>query len=294
MTDKAVSEWLSSLKSDRTRTEYEDRFQIWLEYSKAKGLPQSGTEQLEDMKKRRLQQDQKEKFFYDNEVPKFFQWLQTEFKGKRTNKPLSESSALSATTAIRSFFAYHRYSLEIAKDALPSSEKVKSILEDHAFDIYQLREMFKYGDLTEKTILSCAKDLWLRASDFIALDRETIAYLIAQEDEKAKQEKRESDIIEFEVITQKEKEPASCHLSKDSIELLKEYLKVHSFKNGHLFDVTEESLSDILRRMAKKSEHLNQAKFENKVSLSSQIRNNHDARKSDRTRYEIHGRKTHS
>jgi hypothetical protein len=76
MKDKAVQEWLSSLRSERTRTEYEDRFTVWLEYCKTAKIPQSGSEQIEDMKRRRLSNDNTIKFFYDNEIPKFFQWLQ--------------------------------------------------------------------------------------------------------------------------------------------------------------------------------------------------------------------------
>ena len=135
-TSKAVQEWLNSIRRKKSRWQYQYRWAIWLEYSKAKGLPTSGDAQLEDIKKRRQNTDNKVKFFYDNEVPKFFMWLQTEYRGKSTIKPLSESSALTHTTAVRSFFAYHRYTLEIRKEALPSVGKTKRAYKDHAFDIY--------------------------------------------------------------------------------------------------------------------------------------------------------------
>lgn len=253
---KAVLDWLSAVKSERTRVEYEDRWQTWIDYCTVKGIPTNGDAQLEDMKKRRLNSDQTEKFFYDNEIPQFFQWLRTEYKqkkGKNLGKPLSEGSALATTTAVRSFFSKHRYTLEIQKDALPSSEKVKGIYEDHAFDIYQLRSMFNQGDLFERTLLACGKDLWLRASDYVNLDRDTLEYLIKNEKDLSEKEAREPDIIEFEIITQKEKEPCSCHLSKETIALVTEYLATYPKKNGSLFSIGEEALTDVLRRLANKA-----------------------------------------
>ena len=251
-TDKAVVEWIASAKSKQTAAEYENRWTIWLQYCKVKHMLLSGTEQLEDMKKRRLSNDNTEKYLYDNEVPNFFRWLKTEFKGTKTKKPLSENSALAATTAIRSFFAYHRYTLEIKKDALPSSEKVTQTYIDHQFDIYQLRAMFQQGDLRERTILACGKDLWLRAGDFVSLGHDLVELTIKREEELAENEHRDTDTVEFELMTEKEKEPCSCHLSKETIELLKDYLKNPS-TNGHLFELTEEALTDLLRRLAEKS-----------------------------------------
>jgi len=205
------------------------------------------------MKQRRVSSDNAVKFFYDNEIPKLFKWAQTEFKGNITQKPLGESSALGVTTAVRSFFAYHRYTLEIKKDALPSSEKTTQIYVDHQFDIYQLRTMFQQGDLQERTILACGKDLWMRVGDFIALNRNLIELTIKREQELAENEHRNADIVEFELTTEKEKEPCSCHMSRETVELLKDYLKSHTSTNGHLFPLTEDALTDLLRRLAEKS-----------------------------------------
>ncbi len=252
-TDKAVVEWIASAKSKQTATEYENRWTIWLQYCKVKHMLLSGTEQLEDMKKRRQCDDNTQKYFYDNEVPNFFRWLKTEFRGTKTKKPLSENSALAVTTAVRSFFAYHRYALDIKKDALPSSEKATQTYVDHQFDIYQLRKMFQQGDLKERTILACGKDLWLRAGDFASLSRDLVELTIKREQELAENEHRDTDTAEFELMTEKEKEPCSCHLSKETIELLTDYLKTYPSTNGHLFALTEEALSDLLRRLAEKS-----------------------------------------
>jgi len=259
---KTVVEWLNSLKSKKTKWQYQNRWAIWLDYCRTKGTLSNGDAQLEDMKQRRQSNDNTVKYFYDNEVPKFFQWLKTEYKGKTTNKPLSESSALAVSTAIRSFFSYHRYSLEIKKEALPSSEKVTSKYEDHAFDIYQLRAMFNQGDLKERTILACGKDLWLRVGDFISLKRELIELMIKREEETTQNESRETDIVEFELTTEKEKEPCSCHLSRETVEMLKEYLRTYPKTSEKLFDVNEDALNYMLRRLAEKA----------KITITGRIR----------------------
>lgn len=249
--DKAKLEWLNAQKQN-TRWQYDGRFEIWVQYCKIKGLPSSGSQQLEDIKVRRLSNDNAAKYFYDNEVPKFFKWLQTEYKTKKTGKPLSESSALSVCTAIRGFFAHHRYRLEIKKEALPSSEKVEGTQQDHAYDIYQLRSMFNMGDLRERTILACGVNLWLRAGDFTALNRDLIELAIKREQELAQNETREPDTIEFEFTTEKEREPVSCHLSKETIALLEDYMKTYP-KTEKLFPIGEDALNDLLRKLTEKS-----------------------------------------
>lgn len=109
-----VTEWLNSMKTKSSRVQYSSRWEIWLHYCGKKGLPDSGDLQLEDMKRRRLSNDNSEKYFYDNELPKFFVWLTTEYVGPKAHEPLSENGAVSQTTAVRSFslFIGIRWKLE--------------------------------------------------------------------------------------------------------------------------------------------------------------------------------------
>jgi hypothetical protein len=185
----AVTEWLSSMKNKSSRVQYSNRWSIWLDYCKKKCLPENGASQLEDMKRRRLSNDNSEKYFFDNELPKFFIWLTTEYVGPKSHDPLSENGAASLTTAVRSFFAFHRYPLDIKKEAIPSVDKIVQKFEDHSFDIYQLRAMYVQGGLKERTILACGKDLWLRAGDFVNISRIFIENLLKREQEKADNEK---------------------------------------------------------------------------------------------------------
>ena len=261
---KAIMEWLGSMKNESSRAQYSSRWQHWVTYCKLNGLPDNGDAQLKDIKQKRLSNDNSEKYFYDNLLPKFFVWLTTEYRSSKRNGPLSENGAASIATAVRSFFAYHRYALQIKKEAIPSVDKITPRYKDHQFDIFQLRSMFNQGDLKERTILACGKDLWLRTGDFVNISRNFIENLLRREQEKAENEKRDTDIIEFELITKKEKESASCHFSRESIVLLTEYLRTHE-QNRHsqkLFPLTEDALNDLLRRLAEKA----------KITTSGRIR----------------------
>jgi hypothetical protein len=251
----AVSVWLDSMKNKRSRVQYSNRWTMWIDYCKKKGLPDNGDSQLEDMKRRRLSNDNSEKYFYDDEVPKFFIWLAAEYIGPKWHEPLSENGAVSHATAVRSFFAYHRYPLDIKKEGIPSVDMIVPKYEDHSFDVFQLRAMYVQGNLKERTILACGKDLWLRVGDFVNISRVFIENLLKREQEKAENEKRSTDIIEFELITKKEKEPASCHFSNESIELLNEYLRTYKQNSGSLklFPLTEDALNDVLKRLAEKA-----------------------------------------
>ena len=135
MTDNSLAtiQWLDSLKK-ATRRQYQCSWEIWLQYCREKDVLDNGSKQLEDMRARRLSSEPFVKFFYDDQVPKFFHWLQTEYRDEATKGPLSESSALSFTTVIRSFFAYHRYSLEIKKEALPSRARKKTV--KHTIEVF--------------------------------------------------------------------------------------------------------------------------------------------------------------
>jgi len=115
-TSKAIVEWLQSAKSEQTRKSWLKGWNLWLQYCREKGLLTSA-EQLADIKERRLSTDQTVKYFYDDEVSRFFKWLQTEYrysgKQKRKPKPLSEGSALTVILAPRSFFDFYRYPLDV-------------------------------------------------------------------------------------------------------------------------------------------------------------------------------------
>jgi hypothetical protein len=83
---KATTEWLSSIKNKNSRAQYSSRWKHWVKYCRLNGLPDNGDAQLEDMKQRRRSNDNSEKYFYDNLLPKIFIWLTTKFSGSKTTK----------------------------------------------------------------------------------------------------------------------------------------------------------------------------------------------------------------
>jgi integrase len=248
---KSVIDWLNSCKPS-VKDQYTMRWAVWIQYAKTHGLPINGDLQLEDMKLKRNSSDNETKFFYDNVIPQFYNWILKDYKSP-TAKQVSDSTALGTVNAVRSFFSYHRYPLQIKKGALPSSEKVKTIMIDHAFTVYELRNIAKIANLAEKTCITAGVNLALRVGDFEKLDRETVQLAIKREEELAVQEKRDLDVVEFEIITEKESEPACCHLSHEAIEMVNDYLKTYPQKNGHLFPYQEDNLNDILKRLSVKA-----------------------------------------
>ena len=72
--------------------------------------------------------------------------------------------------------------------------------------------MFNCGDLRERTTLACGINLWLRSGDFLTLDRNLIELAIKREQDIAENEKRDVDIVEFELLTEKEKDTAQIEV----------------------------------------------------------------------------------
>jgi hypothetical protein len=115
-------------------------------------------------------------------VPKYFNWLKTEYIVKSKNKThMEEGSALSTVTGVRSFFKFQREPLQIQDGKLPSTDSIKNKKTDYPFNIYTLRQVFNQGKLEERTVIACGKDLALRVNDFVKLDRETIVLAIQRE-----------------------------------------------------------------------------------------------------------------
>jgi integrase len=85
--------------------------------------------------------------------------------------------------------------------------------------IDHVRRMFEVANLKERTILSLAVDTGLRISDFLSIRQEDLPPLDKELP------------LAFELLTQKEKIPAHCFLSRESVDLLKKYLPTLQKKN---------------------------------------------------------------
>jgi hypothetical protein len=115
--------------------------------------------------------------------------------------------------------------------------------------IEHVRKMFQVANLKERTILTLAVDTGLRISDFLSIKKNDLPPLDAEPP------------IAFTLLTQKEKIPAHCFLSKENVELLKTYFptlknksNVYLFSSNGKSHISDEAVSKMLNRLADKAQ----------------------------------------
>jgi hypothetical protein len=115
--------------------------------------------------------------------------------------------------------------------------------------IVHVRKMFQVANLKERTVLSLAVDTGLRISDFLAIKKTDLPPLDTEPP------------IAFTLLTQKEKIPAHCFLSKETVDQLKTYVPTLKKKNNlYLFasngksHISDEAVSKMLKRLAEKAQ----------------------------------------
>ena len=206
---------------------------------------------LEERKTDYKLDDEELKHRFEKVVVEFHTWLQTEYISRNTGKPLSSASARAVLAPVRGFFSYYRYPIMLRKGEL--GERTLS-LGDHMLTIEQVRKMYHVADGRQRAILTCGKDLMLRAGDFVRLERKSIL----QQIDTTIHAKIEYP-IEFDMITTKEKTLARCHLMSESIEDLKRFWErapdskyaFVDFRGNH---IKEEYLTDMLRSLWRKAQ----------------------------------------
>jgi hypothetical protein len=109
--------------------------------------------------------------------------------------------------------------------------------------------MFQVANLKERVVLSLAVDTGLRISDFLSIKKADLALLDMKPP------------IAFTLLTQKEKIPAHCFLSKETVDQIKTYLPTLKKKNNlYLFasngksHISDEAISKMLNRLVEKAQ----------------------------------------
>ncbi len=115
--------------------------------------------------------------------------------------------------------------------------------------IEHVRKMYQVANFRERVILSMATDLGLRVSDFLKIKKTDLPDL----DQEAP--------ISFDVMTNKEDVIAKGFLSKETVELLKKYIKTLDEDNPYLFSssqhkpkpISRTQMSNLIKDLAKKA-----------------------------------------
>ena len=237
----SVQDFLNSISNPRTRKGYRfglNKFVEWFGKS---------AEEILSMRQEDLTQQAGENLVeYRNRAARFEKEIET-FHSHLIEKGYSINSARNMTLGIRQLFRYYQMPVTM-RSGSKVSQTVKTT-KNFPLTIEHVRKMFQVANLKERTVLALAVDTGLRISDFLSIKKTDIPPLDAEPP------------IAFTLLTQKEKIPAHCFLSKETIDQLKIYLPTLKRKNNvYLFasngksHISDEAISKMLNRLAEKAQ----------------------------------------
>lgn len=232
MKDKAEEflDWVREHKTKSTFHVYEFGLKKFLRF-----VNQSGTDIIQDAKKRFMSENQQEKDYWKNKI--------LDFKNSLTKEGLTQNSARTNSTGAVSFFKFYGIVITLEKDFW----EVQVTLSDFVPSIEQYRQMYQIGDIRAKILISMGLDLAWRIGDITSIKKSDLPDL-AQEPP-----------ISFEKITEKEKVLGKSFLSSETVELLKAYIPTlrpeneFLFQNGNGSSINDQTVNDVLQNLAKKS-----------------------------------------
>jgi len=239
--EMSVQEFLNSISNPRTRKGYRfglNKFVEW--YDKP-------AEEILAMRQEDLTQKPKENLVeYRNRAARFEKEIE-KFHSHLLEKGYSINSARNMTLGIRQLFRYCQMPVTMRVGS-KVSQTVKTT-KNFPLTIEHVRKMFQVASLKERMVLSLAVDTGLRISDFLSIKKADLPSLEAEPP------------ITFTLLTQKEKIPAYCFLSQETIDLLKTYLPTLGKKNNVYFfasngksHISDEAVSKMLKRLAQKAQ----------------------------------------
>jgi integrase len=237
----SVQEFLNSISNPRTRKGYRFGLNKFVEWfgkpaeeilaMRQEDLTQRSGENLVEYRNRAVR--------FEKEIEKFHSYL--------IENGYSINSARNMTLGIRQLFRYYQMPVTM-RSGSKVSQTVKTT-KNFPLTIEHVRKMFQVANLKERMVLALAVDTGLRISDFLAIKKTDLPPLDAEPP------------IAFTLLTQKEKIPAYCFLSKETVNQLKIYLPTLRKKtNKYLFasngksHISDEAVSKMLNRLAEKAQ----------------------------------------
>jgi integrase/archaellum component FlaC len=239
--EMSVQEFLNSISNPRTRKGYRFGLNKFVEWF---GKP---TEEILAMRQEDLTQKPGENLVeYRNRAARFEKEIE-KFHSHLIENGYSINSARNMTLGIRQLFRYYQMPVTM-RSGSKVSQTVKTT-KNFPLTVEHVRKMFQVANLKERMILALAVDTGLRISDFLAITKTDLPPLEAEPP------------IAFTLLTQKEKIPAHCFLSKETVNHLKVYLPtLRKENNEYLFSsngkshISDEAVSKMLNRLAEKAQ----------------------------------------
>jgi integrase len=239
--EMSVQEFLNSISNPRTRKGYRFGLKKFVEWF------DKPAEEILARRQEDLTQRQGENLVeYRNRAARFEKEIE-KFHSHLIEKGYSINSARNMTLGIRQLFRYYQMPVTI-RSGSKVSQTVKTT-KNFPLTIEHVRKMFQVANLKERMVLSLAVDTGLRISDFLAIKKTDLPSLDAEPP------------IAFTLLTQKEKIPAHCFLSKETVNQLKTYLptlrkktNVYLFASNGKNHISDEAVSKMLSRLAEKAQ----------------------------------------
>jgi len=174
---------------------------------------------------------------FEKEIEKFHQSL--------LDNGCSINTARTMTLGIIQIFRF--YDMPIKKRRGSKFSRRVISMRDHMLTIFDIRKMYKVGDLRARTLLCISKDLGWRISDFLSILKSNVESMINKEPP-----------VPFRKLTKKEKVPAYSFLSDESFQHLKIFLPTLNPDNKWLWQgkrrnshLDAETVNDLLKKLAK-------------------------------------------
>ena len=240
--EMSVQEFLNSINNPRTRKGYRFGLNKFVEYFN------KPAEEILTIRQEDLTQKPGENLVeYRNRAARFEKEIE-KFHSHLLEKGYSINSARNMTLGIRQLFRYYQMPVTM-RSGSRVSQTVKTT-KNFPLTIEHVRKMFQVASLKERIVLTLAVDTGLRISDFLQIKKTDLPPL----DQKPP--------IAFTLLTQKEKIPAHCFLSQETVNQLKTYLPTLKKKktNEYLFasngksHISDEAISKMLNRLAEKAQ----------------------------------------
>jgi integrase len=239
--EMSVQEFLNSVSNQRTRKGY--RFGL----NKFVGWFGKSAEQILVMRQEDLTQRSGENLVeYRNRAARFEKEIER-FHSNLIENGYSINSARNMTLGVRQLFRYYQMPVTM-RPGSKVSQTVKTT-KNFPLTIEHVRKMFQVANLKERMVLALAVDTGLRISDFLAIKKTDLPPLDAEPP------------IAFTLLTQKEKIPAHCFLSKETVDLLKTYLPTlkkktyeYLFASNGKSHISDEAVSKMLNRLTEKAQ----------------------------------------
>jgi integrase len=228
--EREVKDFVDSILATNTRKSYIRSLSIFEEYME-KTISDIIRQRREDFRN----EDFTQRRNLERQVEKFYVWLVNERK-------LSQNTAYSYVTAIKSIMSYYDVSLKIKGiTRVPTSPR------DWIPSVDELRRLFEASDMREKTLLALAVNVPMRINDYNEiLKSDVIPYLDATEYP-----------VSFMKVTRKSKAPMPCFITEETMKLLRTYVKNLRDDNPYLWQgrgekkLNEDSINRTLKNLVK-------------------------------------------